>query len=161
MPAPASVSIAVSSTSSSGTASVADNVVSWQTGYPFGVSLGRGYPRFNPGEFTTSDTLARGEADAALIIASDPMGNFSQPAREHLARIPYVALDPKESPTVRAATVAFTTATYGINTAGTVYRMDDVPIPLRPAFESPYPSDEVVLKAIEKRVRQLQGVPVD
>ena len=27
----------------------ADNVVSWQTGYPFGVSLGRGYPRFNPG----------------------------------------------------------------------------------------------------------------
>src|SRR5205823_5036993 len=31
----------------------ADNVVSWQTGYPFGVSLGRGYPGFNPGEFTT------------------------------------------------------------------------------------------------------------
>ena len=77
----------------------ADNVVAWQTGYPFGVSLGRGYPRFNPGEFTTSDTLARKEADAALIVASDPMGNFSQPARDHLASIPYVALDPKESPT--------------------------------------------------------------
>jgi formylmethanofuran dehydrogenase subunit B len=141
----------------------ADNVVSWQTGYPFGVSLHRGYPRFNPGEFTTADTLARGEADAALIIASDPMGNFSQPAREHLARIPYIALDPKETPTIRGATVAFTTATYGINTAGTVYRMDDVPIPLRPAFQSPYPSDETVLRAVEKRVRELQrrdpGVP--
>src|SRR5438093_1965046 len=135
----------------------ADNVVSWQTGYPFGVSLGRGYPRFNPGEFTTADTLARGEADAALIVASDPMGNFSQPAREHLARIPYIALDPKETQTVKQAAVAFTTATYGINTGGTVYRMDDVPIPLRPAFESPYPSDETVLKAIEKRVRELQG----
>jgi formylmethanofuran dehydrogenase subunit B len=133
----------------------ADNVVSWQTGYPFGVSLGRGYPRFNPGEFTTADTLARGEADAALIIASDPMGNFSQPAREHLGRIPYVALDPKETATTRGATVAFTTATYGINTGGTVYRMDDVPIPLRPAFASPYPSDETVLKAVEKRVREL------
>ena len=59
----------------------ADNVVSWQTGYPFGVSLHRGFPRFNPGEFTTADTLARGEADAALIVASDPMANFSQPAR--------------------------------------------------------------------------------
>jgi formylmethanofuran dehydrogenase subunit B len=136
----------------------ADNVVSWQTGYPFGVNLGRGYPRFNPGEFTTADTLARGEADAALIIASDPMGNFSQPAREHLARIPYIALDPKETATTRAATVAFTTATYGINTGGTVYRMDDVPIPLRPAFESPYPADEVILKGIAKRVRELQGV---
>jgi formylmethanofuran dehydrogenase subunit B len=135
----------------------ADNVVSWQTGYPFGVSLGRGYPRFNPGEFTTADTLARGEADAALIIASDPMGNFSQPAREHLAKIPYVALDPKETPTTRGAAVAFTTAIYGINVAGTVYRMDDVPIPLRPAFDSPYPSDETILKAVEKRIRQLQA----
>jgi formylmethanofuran dehydrogenase subunit B len=135
----------------------ADNVVSWQTGYPFGVNLGRGYPRFNPGEFTTADTLARGEADAALIIASDPMANFSQPAREHLGRIPYIALDPRETPTTRAATVAFTTSTYGINTGGTVYRMDDVPIPLRPAFDSPYPGDEEVLKAMEKRIRELQG----
>jgi formylmethanofuran dehydrogenase subunit B len=138
----------------------ADNVVSWQTGYPFGVNLGRGYPRFNPGEFTTADTLARGEADAALIVASDPMANFSQPAREHLARIPYIALDPKETPTTRAAAVAFTTATYGINVAGTVYRMDDVPIPLRPAFESPYPSDQDILTRLERRIRQLQGVPV-
>jgi formylmethanofuran dehydrogenase subunit B len=135
----------------------ADNVVSWQTGYPFGVSLGRGYPRFNPGEFTTADTLARGEADAALIVASDPMANFSQPAREHLARIPYIVLDPKETPTVRGATVAFTTSTYGINTGGTVYRMDDVPIPLRPAFDSPYSSDQEILTKLEKRIRQLQG----
>jgi formylmethanofuran dehydrogenase subunit B len=133
----------------------ADNVVTWQTGYPFGVNLGRGYPRFNPGEFTTADTLARGEADAALIVASDPMANFSQPAREHLASIPYIILDPKETPTVRHAAVAFTTATYGINTGGTVYRMDDVPIPLRPAFDSPYPSDEEVLRRIDKRVREL------
>jgi len=134
----------------------ADNVVSWSTGYPFGVNLGRGYPRFNPGEFTTSDLLARGEADAALIIASDPMSNFSQPARDHLARIPSVVLDPKLSETARVATVAFTTATYGINVPGTVYRMDDVPLPLRPAFESPYRSDYEILKGIEQRIRQRQ-----
>ena len=139
----------------------ADNVVSWSTGYPFGVNLSRGYPRFNPGEFTTSDLLARGEADAALIVASDPMSNFSQPAREHLANIKSVVLDPKLSETAKVATVHFTTATYGINTAGTVYRMDDVPIPLRPAFDSPYKSDYEVLKEIEKRIRarQLAGQP--
>ena len=130
----------------------ADNVVSWQTGYPFGVNFARGYPRFNPGEYTTSDTLARKEADAALIIASDPYANFSQPARERLAAIPVICLDPKLSETAKIATVAFTTATYGINVPGTVYRMDDVPIPLRPAFESPFPSDYDVLKAIEKKV---------
>ncbi|MFO1022987.1 MAG: formylmethanofuran dehydrogenase subunit B [Planctomycetales bacterium] len=133
----------------------ADNVVSWTTGYPFGVNLNRGYPRFNPGEFTTSDLLAREEADAAFIIASDPMSNFSQPARNHLQKIPSVVLDPKLSDTAKVATVAFTTATYGINIPGTVYRMDDVPLMLKPAFESPFPSDEQVLRAIERRVREI------
>ncbi|MBX3443234.1 MAG: formylmethanofuran dehydrogenase subunit B [Planctomyces sp.] len=132
----------------------ADNVVSWSTGYPFGVNLGRGYPRFNPGEYTTTDLLARGEADAALIIASDPMSNFSQAARDHLAKIPVVCLDPKFSDTARAATVAFTTATYGICAPGTVYRMDDVPIPLRPALDTHYWSDLAVLKALERRVKE-------
>jgi formylmethanofuran dehydrogenase subunit B len=131
----------------------ADNVVAWRTGYQFGVNHARGYPRFNPGEYTTADTLARGEADAAMMIACDPMANFSEPARKHLASIPYIALDAKETPTTRAAEVAFTVATYGINTGGTVYRMDDVPIPLRPAFPSPHPSDYEVLKGIEDRVK--------
>lgn len=136
----------------------ADNVVAWRTGYSFGVNHARGYPRFNPGEYTTTDTLARGEADCAMMIACDPMANFSEPARRHLASIPLIALDTKETPTTRAATVAFTVATYGINTGGTVYRMDDVPIPLRPAFESPHPSDLEVLSAIERHVKEIQGI---
>jgi formylmethanofuran dehydrogenase subunit B len=135
----------------------ADNVVSWQTGFPFGVNFARGYPRFNPGEFTTVDVLARGEADAALIIASDPASNFPKAAIEHLKRIPVITLDPKATHTSQLARVAFTTATYGINVSGTVYRMDDVPITLRPAFESPYPSDEQILTAIRERVRELLG----
>jgi formylmethanofuran dehydrogenase subunit B len=133
----------------------ADNVVTWRTGYPFGVNLGRGYPRFNPGEYTASDMLARGETDAALIIAADPLANFNERARAHLMSIPYIALDPKQTPTTRHAAVSFHVAAYGINVSGTVYRMDDVPIPLRPAFESPHPSDYTVLKGIEKRVREL------
>ncbi len=136
----------------------ADNVVAWRTGYPFGVNHARGYPRFNPGEYTTSDTLANREADCGMMIACDPMSNFSQPAREHLASIPFIALDTKETPTTRAATVSFAVATYGINTGGTVYRMDDVAIPLRPAFESPHPSDYDVLTAIETRVKKILGV---
>jgi formylmethanofuran dehydrogenase subunit B len=122
------------------------------------VNHARGYPRFNPGEYTTSDTLARGEADCGMTIACDPMANFSEPARRHLATIPFIALDAKETPTTRAAEVAFMVATYGINTGGTVYRMDDVPIPLRPAFESPHPSDFEVLSQIERRVKVLTGV---
>jgi formylmethanofuran dehydrogenase subunit B len=135
----------------------ADNVVSWQTGFPFGVNLGRGYPRFNPGEFTTVDLLGRGEADAALIIAADPAANFPQGAIEHLRRIPVIVLDPKPTHTSKLARVAITTATYGISVPGTVYRMDDVAISLRPALTSPYPSDEDVLTRIKERVRELLG----
>ncbi len=135
----------------------ADNVVSWQTGFPFGVNLGRGYPRFNPGEFTSADLLGRGEADAALIIAADPAANFPQGAIDHLRRIPVIVLDPKLTHTGKLARVAFTTATYGINVPGTVYRMDDVAISLRAALPSPYPSDEEVLTRIKERVRELLG----
>lgn len=133
----------------------ADNVVSWQTGYPFGVNFSMGYPRFNPGEFTTVDTLSRGEADAAMIIASDPASNFPRAAIEHLNNIPVICLDTKETLTSKLAHVAFRTSTYGINTGGTVYRMDDVPITLRPAFESPFPSDEDILTPLKERVQQL------
>lgn len=134
-----------------------DNVLSWQTGYPFAVNFSHGYPRFNPGEFTAVDLLARHEADAALIIASDPASNFPQAAIEHLKRIPVIVLDPKATVTTSIAKIAITTATYGINTGGTVYRMDGVAISLRPAFPSPYPGDEFVLRAIKDRVRQLLG----
>ena len=133
----------------------ADNVVSWQTGYPFGVNFSLGYPRFNPGEFTTVDTLSRGDADAALIIASDPASNFPKAAIDHLHKIPVISLDTKQTDTTNLAHIAFTTATYGINTGGTVYRMDDVPITLRPAFDSPFPTDEEILIKIRKRVHEL------
>lgn len=133
----------------------ADNVVSWQTGYPFGVNFSRGFPRFNPGEFTTVDTLSRGDADAALIIASDPASNFPKAAIEQLHSIPVITLDTKETITSKLAHVAFRTATYGINTGGTVYRMDDVPISLRPAFDSPFPSDEEILTSLKERVHEL------
>lgn len=133
----------------------ADNVVSWQTGYPFGVNFSRGFPRFNPGEFTTVDVLSRGDADAAMIIASDPGSNFPKAAIEHMHKIPVISLDTKRTATSELAHVAFATSTYGINTSGTVYRMDDVPITLRPAFESPFPSDQEILTAIRKRVHEL------
>ena len=88
-------------------------------------------------------------------MASDPAANFPRAAVERLRQIPVVVLDPKETETSRLARVAFTTAAYGINTSGTVYRMDDVPITLRPAFDSPYPSDEEVLSAIMRRLAEL------
>ena len=56
----------------------ADMVIRWTTGYPFGVNLSRGYPRFNPGEFSTVDLLVRGDNDAALILGADPGATMPQ-----------------------------------------------------------------------------------
>jgi formylmethanofuran dehydrogenase subunit B len=133
----------------------ADTVLTWQSGYPFAVNYSRGYPRFNPGEFTAVDLLARGEADAAVIVASDPGANFPAAARDRLAAIATIVLDPKNNETTRLAKVHFVTAPYGISAPGTVYRMDEVPLALRPALPSTHPTDEAVLAQIVARVKEL------
>ena len=129
-----------------------DVVMRWTTGYPFGVSLSRGYPRFNPGEFSTIDLLIRGDCDAALVLGADPGATMPQPAIDHLARIPTIVLDPKVTHTSRLARVHITTAATGISAPGTVYRMDEIPLPLRPALKSPYPTDEEVIRRIYRAV---------
>ncbi len=129
-----------------------DVIMRWSTGYPFGVNLCRGYPRFNPGEFSTVDLLLRGDNDAALILGADPGATMPQPAIDHLARIPTIVLDPKVTHTSRLARVHITTAATGISAPGTVYRMDEIPLPLRPALKSPYPTDEEVVRRIHRAV---------
>ena len=130
----------------------ADVVLRWTTGYPFGVNLSRGFPRFNPGEFSTIDLLVRGDNDAALILGADPGATMPQPAIDHLARIPTIVLDPKVTHTSRLARVHITTAATGISAPGTVYRMDEIPLPLRTALTSPYPTDEEVIRRIRQAV---------
>jgi formylmethanofuran dehydrogenase subunit B len=132
----------------------ADTVLTWQTGYPFAVNLSRGYPRYNPGEFTANDMLERGEVDACLLVGSEGIKRFSETAVAHLHRIPTVALDyPSEEP-IYQPTVRFTTAVYGVHRPGTVYRMDGVPIPLSEFLPTEYPTDAEILGKIEEQVGQ-------
>lgn len=136
----------------------ADVVLRYTTAYPFGVSLSRGFPRFNPGEFSTVDLLVRGDNDATLVLGADPGATMPQPAIEHLRRTPTIVLDPKVTHTSRLARVHITTAATGISAPGTVYRMDEVPLPLRPALRSPYPTDEEIVRRIRLAVLARQGV---
>ena len=134
-----------------------DMVLRWTTGYPFGVNFSRGYPRFNPGEFSTVDLLMRGDVDAALILGADPGATMPQPGINHLARIPTIVLDPKVTYTSKLARVHITTAATGISAPGTAYRMDEIPLPLRPALKSPYPTDEDVIRRIHQAVHSRMG----
>jgi len=128
-----------------GDVSGADSVLCWQTGYPFGVSLTRGYARYNPGEYTAQDILERGEADACLLIGSETASLFNAAANAHLRSIPTITLDYPASRPEFVPTIRFTTAVYGLHAAGTVYRMDEVPLPLRAVLTSPLPTDDVIL----------------
>jgi formylmethanofuran dehydrogenase subunit B len=101
--------------------------------------------------------LETGEADAALIVGADLYSSLSPTALNHLGKIPTVVVDPNETQTCRRADVAFKTAVYGIHTGGTAYRMDDIPLSLRPAVTSVYPSDETVFKELEHRVKSKQA----
>lgn len=135
----------------------ADSVLCWQTGYPFSVNLARGYPRYNPGEYSANDLLERDEVDACVLVGSDGVASLSALAQQHLARLPIITLD---APTVISAprpTVRFTTAVYGIHQPGTAYRMDEIPIPLRAMLATKYLSDAEVLSRIAGR---LPNMPV-
>jgi formylmethanofuran dehydrogenase subunit B len=130
----------------------ADSVLTWQTGYPFGVNLARGYPRYNPGEFTGPELLARGEVDLCLVVGGETAADLPPAARAHLGRIPVILLDAPDAATDLPAAVRFTTAVYGVHRPGTAYRMDEVPVPLRVILPTDYPSDGEVLNELLRRV---------
>ena len=136
----------------------ADTVFTWQTGYPYAVDFSLGYPRYNPGETSAVDALLRKETDAALVVASDPVSNFPRTAAEHLVANPLIVIDPHMNVTAQMGDVVFPSAFVGIETSGTAYRMDHVPLSLKKIVDPPRGvlSDEVILKRILYEVRRIK-----
>jgi formylmethanofuran dehydrogenase subunit B len=126
----------------------ADAVLCWLTGFPFAVNLSRGYPRYNPGEYSANELLERGEVDACLLVGSEACVELSARAQHKLKQLPTIALDYPNARPPFDATVQITTAIYGLHAPGTAYRMDEVPIPLRRLVPSSLPTDDEVLMAI-------------
>ncbi|MBX5321523.1 MAG: formylmethanofuran dehydrogenase subunit B [Candidatus Bathyarchaeota archaeon] len=136
----------------------ANTVSTWQTGYPYAVDFSLGYPRYNPGETSVVDVLLRKESDAALIVASDPVSNFPHKAAEHLAENPLIVIDPHMNVTAQMADVLIPSAFVGIEAAGTAYRMDHVPIPLKKVVNPPRGilPDEEILRRILAEIRKIK-----
>jgi formylmethanofuran dehydrogenase subunit B len=135
-----------------GNARGAEDVLTWQTGFPAAVSLARGYPRANPGELSAAGLLERGEVDAALVVASDPLEHLPPAAADRLRELPTVVVDARATATSQAARVAFATAADGIEVPGTLHRMDGVPVPLRAPLAAERPGVDDVLAAIGGRL---------
>ena len=136
----------------------ANKVLSWQMGYPFAVDFSHGYPRYNPGETSTVELLSREEFDAAIVVASDPMATMPQQIAANLAKIPLIVVDPAVSATSLMADIHIPSTFIGIESEGTVYRMDGVPLLMKKVLEPP-PNclpDTEILKELLVRVRKLK-----
>jgi len=137
----------------------ANIVAAWQSGYPFGVDFSLGYPRYNPGETTSTDVLLRDEADATLVVASDPGATFPKKAIENMVKHPLIVIDPHLNATAMLADIVFPSAFVGIEVEGAAYRMDGVPLPLKKVVEPPKGilSDETLLKTILEEVKTIKS----
>jgi formylmethanofuran dehydrogenase subunit B len=137
----------------------ANTVFTWQSGFPYAVDFSLGYPRYNPGETSVVDILLRKESDAALVIGSDPASNFPRKAVEHLVKNPLIVIDPHMNVTALVGDVVFPSAIVGIEKAGTAYRMDHVPLPLKKVVDPPEGllSDEEILRRILQEVRHIKS----
>jgi formylmethanofuran dehydrogenase subunit B len=120
--------------------------------------MSRGYPRYNPGETSVIDILSRGESDAALVVASDPVAHFPKQAAQNLVKNPLIVIDPENTATSLVADVVLPTAVCGIEAEGTAYRMDRVPLPLKKVVKAPRGClpDEEMVQRILKEVRRLR-----
>src|SRR5882762_4606134 len=123
---------ALSTLRGGGNRSGADAVLTWQTGFPFAVDFARGYPSYQP-RTGAAARLGSGEVDAALVIGAP--ATLPDPVAAALAQVRSVAIGPRASAASFQPAVAVDTGAAGIHEGGTAFRMDDVPLPLRPSLD--------------------------
>ncbi len=135
-----------------------NEVLTWQTGFPYAVDFSKGYPWYNPGETDANSLLQREEVDAALVIASDPAAHFPKASVKYLSKIPLIVINPFESVTSQIASLVIPSTIVGIEEEGSAYRMDSVPIKLRKVVNPPEGllSDEEILRRILNKVKKVK-----
>lgn len=128
------------------------------TGYPFGVNFSKKFPRFNPGEFTTTDMLKRNECDAVLCVGADLVSHLPRKAVENLAKIPIITIEISHTPTTELSEVVLP-GVHSIEADGTIYRFDSVPLYCRKIKEPPFKftkSDEDTVNQIFEKVKEIK-----
>jgi formylmethanofuran dehydrogenase subunit B len=94
--------------------------------------------------------------DYSIIVGTDPISHFPHTLSQKLASKPIIAIDNRKSATTLIADVVLPTAITGIETGGIVYRLDHVPIELKPILKPPnnLPSDEELLIQILNKLNK-------
>ena len=134
-----------------------NQVCGWTTGFPFGVDFSEGYPRYNPGEFTTNDMLVRDELDAVLLCCADLGAHLPKRAVEKLAKVPLITIDLSPCPSTMISDIVLPGVIDGMECEGSFYRLDNIPIRARKFVDPPFDfttSNEDTLEQILEEVKR-------
>lgn len=137
-----------------------NQIASYLYGFPFGLDFARGYPRYNPGEYTAVDVLREKDVDAAFILSADLVSHFPAACSEYLAKIPVACIDIAPCPTTMISDVVLPGVIDAMECDGTFYRLDDVPIYFQPFTSSPFSFTESnvdTMNQIFERVKRIKG----
>lgn len=127
-------------------------------GFPFGIDFSRGYPRYNPGEYTTVNLLRERDIDAALLVSSNLDAHLPAACIEYLAEIPTVSIDAIPGPMTQLADVILPGFIDIIESDGTLHRFDGVSIYTKSIMSSPFTfgeGNEIILKQLFDKVTEL------
>jgi len=126
---------ALSTLRGGGNRSGAESVMTWQTGFPMAVDFVLGAPSYRP-DRPAAALLEDREVDVAVVVGSPR--SVPPPVARGLANgVTCIAIGPYASQSPYPVTLAVDTGIAGIHEQGTAVRMDEVPLPLRPALETP------------------------
>jgi formylmethanofuran dehydrogenase subunit B len=124
---------ALSTLRAGGNRSGVDTVMTWQTGYPMAIDFARGAPRYRPADDAAA-LLARGEIQVALVVGA--AASVPASIRDGLSHVSCSVIGPRASASPFPTFAAIDTGVAGIHERGTAVRLDEIPLPLRPALES-------------------------
>jgi len=130
----------------------ASAVVGWRSGYPGGSDFSQGYPRFDPDGFRATHLLAQSRVDLAFQLAGPWETGLSQQAQRELEKISRIVLTHRPNAAPPKLGVQIPIARPGLSSGGTMYRMDDVPLPLQTPTEGKCPSAEQVVEDILRKI---------
>jgi formylmethanofuran dehydrogenase subunit B len=141
---------ALSSLRAGGNRSGAEAALTWQTGYPMAVSYRNGAPQYRP---ASRGSAAPAEAWGGILVVGS-VAALGSTLRGTASRTPVIVVGPRASESPFPVRVAIDTGVAGIHEGGTAYRMDDVPLRLRPPLGAERTAESVLtglLRAVRDR----------
>ena len=130
---------ALSSLRAGGNRSGAESALTWQTGYPMAVDFSQGFPRYTPGSRALD-----APGDVATVLVAGSSDELPADARAAFGKVPTIVIGPRASEAPFSTRIAIDTGIAGIHEAGTGYRMDEIPLPLRPPLSGPRSAAETL-----------------